>query len=191
MSTCAKLSAGASPDCVNPIFSGVDDEVLLINFDDITGYTYNVTNPEIIEAITLASGAVAYSFQGQNFSNEPDHAYTKSGFSNFFNHQIRLRVFANDPETKKQLNLVANGKFVAIIKNNYVNAAGNTAYELYGLKNGLVQQDGVRTVASIEEGGAHNILIGSHESALEPKLPATVFITDFDTTKTMVDALKA
>lgn len=191
MATCAKITAGAGPDCDNPIFSGASDKIWLINFDDIAGYTLNGTNAEIIEAILLNSGTNAYAYEGQNFSNEPDHAFTRTGFSVFFNHQVRFRVFANDPETKRQLNLLARGNVVAIIANNYINTAGSTAYELYGLKNGLVQQEGTRPVSSIEEGGAHNILIGSHESALEPKLPASIFITDYATTKAMVEGLEA
>lgn len=191
MANCGLLTANIAPDCNYPIISGVNDRLWIINKDDISSFTYNGSNNEIVEGITLLSGKSAWTIEGQNFSNEPDYAFTINGFSVGYNHSVRVKIFEDTPDVKQQLNLLARGKYIIIVENNYVNGTGNTAFTMYGHDSGLRQTEGTQPKNSAETGGAHDILLASNEQALESKVPRTVFITSYAATKAMLVALQA
>lgn len=193
MATCGKITANIAYDCTNPPTAGANDRLILMNHDDYLNCVigYNISNPIIIESITPASGVVAYSYEGKNNSVEPRAAMVKQRYTNPYDHEVRFKVFNNSPDIKKQLMLLNQSKVVAIIQNNHKGSNGNAAFEVYGGETGLDLQELERIIADAETSGAYNLLIKNDEAARPSTLPHTIFNTDFNTSKAIVDGLLA
>jgi len=189
---CGKITKGISIDCDNPIVGGVKDRLILINQDDLSGLGVNVTNSEIIEAITLASGspaAKAYSFEGKNSSIDVTATFVKAKYSEGYTHQSVFRVFGNSSDIKKTIEALGKGKYYAIIENNYKGNAGDASFEFLGKSIGLEMTAMESNKSDAETQGAYVVTLATPADFKEPHLPATVFITDYATTKIMVNAL--
>jgi len=188
---CGKISANVGVNCDNPLQAGAEDTLILINYEDWLNstITLNVTNNQIIEAITLPSGVVGYSYQGKNNSVMPRYEFIKNTFSEDYNHEVNFKVFDVSPEIKLQLEKMAKGSFVAVTMNKYKGTGGNAAFEVFGAEAGLVLTQNVREITAVETGGAFDLILKSNENALEPHLPKTVFLTDYSTSKAIVDGL--
>ncbi len=193
MPICGEISANIAVNCANPIQGGAEEILYLINREDWddAAITYNVTNTEIIENIVLSSGKVAYTYAGVNNSNKPKYELVKGEYSTFYNHEINFKVFDASPTTKEQLELLAKGQMVAIVKNKYKGTDGNSAFEVYGADAGLICTQNIREIAGGDAGGAFDLILKSDETSLEPHMPKTVFITDYATTKAIVEGLPA
>jgi hypothetical protein len=190
-SVCGKISAGLTIDCDSPLQAGAEDQLILINRDDWldAAVTYNGINPQIIEAVVLASGIVAYSYQGKNNSIGPKYEFIKQTFAEVYNHEINFKVFNVDPVAKEQLEKMAKGSLVAIVNNKYKGTTGDSAYEVYGADAGLIVSQNLRDIINQENQGAFDVIIKSDEASLEPHMPKTFFITDLATTKAAVEGL--
>jgi hypothetical protein len=190
---CGTITSNLSVNCTNPLQAGAEDTLYLINREDWldAAITYNVTNTEIIENIVLASGIVAYTYQGKNNSVVPKYELVKQTYAEVYNHEINFKVFDVSPSAKEQLELLAKGQMVAIVQNKYKGTDGNAAFEVYGADAGLVCTQNIREVSSTDTGGAFDLILKSDETAMEPHMPKSVFITDYATTKAIVEGLPA
>jgi hypothetical protein len=189
MAACAGLTADVGVDCDYPLIGGVNDRLILFNFDDVIGTTRNGTNPQIVESITLASGARGYVYTGKNNSHEPRAALVKLRYAEVYEHEVSFKVFDTSPAVKKELQNMAKTKVIALVQNNFVNATGNSTFELYGLGAGLEQVELERLGADTETQSAWSLVIRTSEFAREAALPNTFFLTNYATTKALVDAL--
>lgn len=189
MTICAKISANLQINCEYPLMGGVKDTLILINYDDIEGVTRNALNKNIIEGITLVSETHAYLFEGKNNSIEGESKLIKTRYSDNYEHQITCKVFLNDPVAKAQLEKIVLGKVVAIVYNNHINDTGDTAFEIYGLGLGLVGSELTRIAGDPETQGAWNLVLKTPEQVKESSTPTTFFLTDYATTKTLVEEL--
>lgn len=188
-SACSFLTGGVTNDCVNVMVGGADDRLILFNWDEVESLDRNVTNAQIVEAINMVATKTGYVFEGKQSSNEPLQKLVKKKYENKWDHQVTFKIFSATPTTKAQVEKLKDGRFMALVQNNYKGASGNGAFELYGIDTGLLIEDAERNVADTDLMGAFNIVLKSHESYKEGHLPATVFITDFATTKAMIDDL--
>ena len=186
---CGQLSKGIQPDCENKLFGGVNDRLILINFDDLDSVTRNLSNTQIIEAIFLASGKTGFAYQGKNNSNEPDSALVKQRFINVYDHGITFKAFEVDAAAKKEYEAMVDGLVIAILQNKFRGEDGDTEFEIYGLDTGLEVQELTRIQQDADTQGAYNIVLRSSEQSKEAHLPATIFLTDRATTKAIVDGL--
>lgn len=188
--SCKKISVGIPLDCDTPAVAGVNDRLILFNFDDKGSITKDANNPLAVTAISLASPALAYAFEGQNNSNEPVQTAVKQGFQLGYNHQLTFRVFNDDADTKKVLNDIGKGRLIAIVQNN------TDTFEIYGYETGLIVPDGgiTRTLNDPANNGGYVIQLGTDtEITQEPFLPYSYVGTsspyDFATAKADIDAL--
>lgn len=188
---CGEISANVTIDCDNPLQAGAEDTLILINYNDWqnASITYNVTNPQIIENVVFASGAIGYSYDGKNNSIGPKYEFIKQAYAEVYNHEINFKVFDVSPTAKIQLELMAKGSMVGIVNNKFKGASGNSAYEVYGTDAGLVMSQNIRDLLNQENQGAFDVIIKSAESAMEPHMPKTFFDTSLAITKAKVDAL--
>lgn len=189
MPVCANITAGVALSCSNQLIGGANDRLILINYDEIASYTKNLTNPQIIEVITMVAGKTGYAFEGKQQSVEPLQALVKTRYATSYDHQVTFKVFDATPDTKEQLEKLVQGKVVAIVENNYKGATGNAAFELYGADAGLYVETLERAVGDTEVLGAFNVVLKSSEFAKEGNLPASIFDTDYATTKALVETL--
>lgn len=188
---CGEITQGIANNCAYPLSGGVDDRLLLINYSDWKDavITRNITNNQIIENIVLASGANAFVFEGQNNSNTPKNDMVKGKVFNNFTHEVAFLALTKDAATKETLEEITKGRFVAIVQNNYKGNAGASAFEVYGGDAGMICTVMGADPANADTQGAYSITLASLAPSLEPHLPATIFITNYATTKAIVDGL--
>lgn len=191
MPNCGKISDDIFLNCNETMVGGVRDKLYLFNIDDIDDYQKNVSNSQIIEGVDLITSPAArgYVFEGQNNSNDASMQLTKGAYSVGYTHKIIFRIFSNDPNTKKQLEAMAKGKSVAIVQNNFQGSNGNSAFELFGLDVGLEVLEMTSDKSDADTQGAYVVTLSTNAKYREGHLPATVFLTDFSTTRDLIEAL--
>ncbi len=185
---CGLLTASLGINCDEPIVSGVNDRLWIINKQDIISLTYGATK-ETIAGIVLASSKVAFTIQGQNDSVDPKTELAKARFSTNQNHEVLFRIFDNSVAVKTQVNKMQNGKYIVIVENNHVNAAGDSAFEVYGEIAGLELAEGTRMPTDVESEASWVMTLRSPERSKEPRVPASFFITDYAASKAALNAL--
>lgn len=129
-----------SVDCQNPIFSGVDSVGYIFNKSEITDYTTDATNGNIITAITMATSKTGFAVAqmgNQPFTGTQTEMATGTT-GNKFNRTVNFIVYDNSPKASQVIDSLANGKFVFIMKNEYGGSDNKGAYEVFGLRKGLV-----------------------------------------------------
>ena len=190
-STCAVISEDLLLNCVNPLQSGTRDQMIIFNFDDWNQLlkTVDPTNNQIVTDITLISGLTGYLIQGINNSNMPKTNMKKGKFLNSFIHDVNFKVFTLGSAIKQQLENVARGRFVVIVENSYKGNNGECSYEIYGMNSGLIASVIDRDPSNADTQGAFDVTLTSSELSLEAHLPATLFNTDYPTTKSIFEGL--
>lgn len=193
LTLCGKISGDQSIDCDNPLQAGTEDTLVLINWEDWldAALTLNGSNAQIVENIVLPSGTVAYQMQGKNNSIAPKYELVKQTYAEVYNHELNYKVFGVSAAVKAQLEKKAKGRFVAIVYNKYRGASGNSAFEIYGADAGLVVTQLIRDVNNQDTQGAFDIILKTSELSMEPHMPKTLFITDYATSKAVVESLFA
>lgn len=191
-SQCGSISAGLEPDCDFPLMGGTTEDLVLMNYLDIDSVTRNAANKQIIEAITLNTTTdKAYLFKGKNESVEPQANLVKQRYSDSYDHEVMFVVFLNTPVAKQQMEAMVGGKLVAVVENKHRNSAGDSTFEVYGLGIGLYVAELSRIVVDADTQGAYKIILRTPDNAKEANLPNPLFITDYPTTKAVVDGLLA
>lgn len=186
MPICAVISAGYAISCTTPLVPGTEDDILLANRSEVSGYTVDNTNPMLVTAITMKSGKQFYKFEGQNMSVEPKSRLVLTRYSRLYEHETRFKIFANDAPTKLIVDKLIKGEVVALIKSK----AG--AWELYGKDIGLKVSEMERDPNNADTGGAYDLLLKTPDTAAkETFLPSTFFITSATATEAAITTLLA
>jgi hypothetical protein len=200
MSTCGKITAGITHNCLDKLVQGLDDVAVLINIEDIDKdtSTFNSSNKFVLEQIVLKTASPAlkgYKIEGYNFSKEHDTALVKRRFIDGWDHNFLFRIFDNNPDIKKFVNEAVDSRFVVIIKNKYNNknatTAGNSVYEVLGWEHGLEIAEATRNPNDDETMGAWVLRATCDEANKEPYPPYTFFNTNLTTTDAAFAALYA
>lgn len=184
---CGEISAGVTYDCENPLQGGVNARIWVINFDQLSSVTEDVTTDNLLTAITLTGSDTAYKFEGfRNSVTGVQELVVPDSGQPLFKHQTGLTMFDISQAVKNQVQQLAKGRFIVIVENNGKNA---NSFEIYGLNQGLVLTSG-QVKSSAENNGAYTLVLASDENANEAKLPQTLFDTDYATTLALVVALE-
>lgn len=188
-----KLNACIAADCTNPLFAGVDSEALIANYSDIASYTYDTTNPSIINGITMktVNDEPLCFFSVQQLGNQPfagsQTEFSEGTYGNRVNHTIQLAVVDNGPTiTEKIIDNLLNGKFVVILKNDYVHTNGDNEYQVYGSHKGLKCTGLTRELYGDNE-SAYIVTLQEQNA---PKSGMFFYTTDQSTTAAAIEALK-
>jgi len=188
-SLCGAITKNIGFECVPKLFGGVNDRLILGNFEDIESVARNIENPQIIEDIVLATGKKAFTYQGKNNSVEPVGRLVKQRFSNVYDHEIRFKAFEVDAAAKREYERLADGLVFAIVQNKFTGTNGDSKFDVYGLDTGLEVQELERALANADTQGAFDILLRTSEQSKEAHLPATIFSVDLATTNAIVEGL--
>lgn len=125
----------AGYDCDNPMVKGAKANGLIINKADInmSGVTYDSTNPFKITALPLATGKTAYDIvQGGKTPYTGTQQELQEGtYQNTITNTIQFVILNHDTTTAQQIFALMNGEFVVVLQNN------NNTYQVYGLEAGL------------------------------------------------------
>lgn len=183
-------------DCENPPAAGLENEALLINFDDIDRISSVVkTTPAadgvgasvVLQKLVLKAGKRAYSVrQAKDSFNGTAVAQVEGTYSTGFNHTFAFVSFDRSPAAKQAIANMVNTRTVAVIVNKSL--TGESKYEVMGWYTGLgatatVSQDYVAS----ESAGAIPITLVSGQ---EPTLPLSFYDTDAETTAAAFESLK-
>jgi hypothetical protein len=187
MPICGKITSNLLYSCDTPSIGGVEANLYLFNRDEVAGYVRNGTNPQIIEGITMATGKLGFKFEGFNTSVKPKVDLVKKEFSTRYDHVVSFLIFARGSNAKKQIEGLANGKYIAVIEN--VQKTGDSAFEVLGTDIGLELRTLTGDANDQNNEGAYALELGSPENFKEPHMPATLFKTDYATTKSTLNAL--
>lgn len=177
-----KITAGVTLACDEFINPGVKDRLILINKEDFDAgtLTMDATNPVLATNLTLPAGVTGFAFEGEGI--EPNEALAGDPYQNLFTHQVRFRIFKDDPTTKEQVLNLTRSEVVAIIETK------NGRFEIYGVDSGLRATEYANNRNDPAEVG-YNLLLSTRENDREGKLPLTLFDTDYASTKAIVDGL--
>lgn len=184
MIDCGKISANLTLASCNVSTVAVEPEVILLNHADID----EVTEADgVISAIVLKEGANGYKYSTFRNGVEGTVGVNVSTYVTRFTHQLLIRVFSKTQEIKDQLNALANGRVVAIVKN-ASNESEEVKYEVYGKDNGLIVTD-LQAVTTDADGIVYAVTLASGENAYESQLPASFYATSLEQTETTIEAL--
>ena len=131
-------------DCENPMFAGIEEAGVIINYSDIESYTRDPNNPHIINNIVLAQGAQAYKFINQR--NNPftgtNTTVNVGDYRNDFTATVAGFIPLDGAEPAKEIiTPMANGRFVVILQNQWHHTDSNNTvdneFQIYGIDKGL------------------------------------------------------
>lgn len=187
MAACDGITIGSTFDCADPVTPGVDTRLLLGNKKDISVTTYTST---IITDITMKTTKAMFAFEGIRQSLNPQYQFIPQTVSVGYDHQVDFIVFDISQLQKDNIEAMGLNKLFAVIENKNTAGNGDNFFEVYGLDVGMEMQTAGRIVMDLETQGAFSIsLKTSDNEGKEPKMPQTWFVTDYDSTKVLVDAL--
>lgn len=143
MSTCDYLldAAIVGLDCANPIVKGVESDGFIINRADINfaGVTYSTTAANTVTALPLASGASAYTISQPSKTpySGTQTEMNEGTYQNTFTNTVSFVILNHGNTVVKQVEEIANGEYVVILKNKAVATAASSPWQVYGLQGGL------------------------------------------------------
>ena len=101
-----------------------------VNWGDATGYTYNVTNTDVIDTVTGTPNAYKYELKGTNSFDQTITSSRENG-TTFFDQSLKLQLKNMTAASHKQIKLLAYGRPQVIVEDNN----GNFFY--CGLEHGM------------------------------------------------------
>jgi hypothetical protein len=122
--------------------------VYFVNYGDVTGYTYDATNTDVIDAVVGTPSAYKYELKGASTFTQNINSSRENG-TTFFEQVLELTFKKLTPKDNKELKLMAYGRPQVIIEDNN----GNFFYA--GLQHGMDVTGG-----TIVTGGAMGDLSG-------------------------------
>lgn len=184
---CSLITANIGTTCATPPTPGTKETVYIYNFDEVASLTLDGANDLIVTAITMATGKKGFKYVGYSISNEPKYeAVIKKFGPPKWKHTNKIRVFYWDPTTKKQIEKLVGAKVMSINENNEAGTAGETSFEMYGVRAGMYCASAVRDPSSTDDVGAFVIELASKDGYEEGQMPKTVFLTDYATTSALI-----
>jgi hypothetical protein len=101
-----------------------------VNWGEVTGYTYNVTNTDVIDTVTGTPNAYRYELKGTNSFDQTITSSRENG-TTFFDQSVKLQLKSLDVVTHKQLKLLSYGRPQVIVEDN------NGNFFFCGLEHGM------------------------------------------------------
>jgi hypothetical protein len=185
---CGTITIGSINDCTAPLKSGTSPRLFLANYDDLVTATESTSTPNLITSLTMASTTVFYMFEGFKQDVKPtQEVIAPSNGANQFKHTVGWIIYNISQLQKNNIQRLAKGRFIAIVENKGKDA---NSFELYGLGTGLEIVPGVAR-DSYANGGGYILQLATPENEFEPKLPQTLFATDYATTLALVNGYAA
>ena len=122
-------------NCDNPAVKGAKADGLIINRKDVdlSGVTYDTTNPFKVTALPLATGKTAFNIaQGGKTPYTGSQQEMQEGtYQNTITNTVQFVILNQGETTADQIFALMNGEFVVVLQNN------NGTYQVFGLESGL------------------------------------------------------
>jgi hypothetical protein len=118
------------------------DAIYFINYGDIAGLSYNITNTDVIDSVTGVTSLYKYELKGTNSFTQVVNSSRENG-TTFVEQTISVQLKKQDITTQKSVKLLAYGRPHVVVRTR------NDQYFLAGLNRGMEL-----TTANIESGVA-------------------------------------
>lgn len=184
MMNCGKISSNLTLAKCDRYAVGIVPDVILINKDDISSFQ---KSDGVISAINMKDSAVAYRYETYRNSVEASSTMSEGTYAARFTHEVSFRVFTKAQKIKRQLNAMANGRFVAIVKNISDDVA-EVKYEVYGLENGLIMTE-CEAASNNAEGVVYSVVLASDKDAEENEIPLSYWAGSVEATESGIASL--
>lgn len=138
------IAGNIKEDCENQMFSGMSAQAWIINFAAVNKLAGDVDadNPRVIKRFTLRtnSGDVFTIINARNNPFTGTSTTVEVGdYRNTFTRTVSLFVPMDGPEVSRDiLDPLANGRFIVVLRNNYISDNGDNEFQVYGYDRGLV-----------------------------------------------------
>ena len=137
----ANINDNIQDNCENPMFSGMEAGAYIFNKGDISDIVTSEDNSNLIVDFTLKSGKRGYFIINQR--NNPftgtNTAVEVGDYRNTFTRTVSLFIPMDGADVVKNIiDPIANGRFVVVLHNQYVNANQDNEFPIFGLDRGLV-----------------------------------------------------
>ncbi len=137
MSGCTiSVSKSKTCDTIKKI-GGISGKLWLFNLETSNGRVAYTEASNVISAITLGAGDLAYEVDGEKYSHDWGYGLTKPATNKFFSQTLNIRTIIDDENDLAWLNQIFTAtNLVAIVETN------DQKFIVLGQKNGLVASDG-------------------------------------------------
>lgn len=187
---CEGLISGAEIDCADPLTPGIRKRLIGFNLADVEDVVYSISEPNVIENITLKSGTQAFVFDGIKQSITPTQELVPQPTSNGWKHGILFSIFDVSSEQKLNLQGMATQGTVWVVENANDSSNADSIFEVYGLGRGLEAESITRSPVDTESGAAYVVQLNTPDEGGSEVVPVeSWFDTDYTTTLALVDAL--
>lgn len=96
----------------------------------------------VVTSIALKSGKKGkYVEQLKNAFSGTAVSFNASDFRNTFTNSVSFNIYGNSPEVAAIVNGLSNGEYVLVLQQKEKGTAGESAYRIFGLENGLVASE--------------------------------------------------
>ena len=180
-----KIAANIENSC--DIIGGLREIGYIANKSDITSYT---ESGNTITALTFAQGAKMYKIYtptNQPF-NGTNTALEEGTVINRFTNTAAFVVLEHNDTTALTLESLANGKYVAIIANEYEGENGASKWQVYGIERGLKATEITRDPYSEDSAGGWAVTMQETGAA---KAAHFFYVTDLETTESTLEGYLA
>ena len=127
-------------DCENPIIRGLEPDGVLINRSHVD-FSQCTVSGNIISSLVLKDGFYGYPVyqMGSTPFTGTKSSMTGGTYRNRFTHEVAIAIPDNGPDVNdKIIDGLANGTFIAVLRNRHKGSDGKSEYQVYGYYQGLV-----------------------------------------------------
>lgn len=134
------LSGDILVDCLNPMVSGLEVNVLLINHGDLdkVASTFLAANPTQMTNLQLKSGKTAFLLEGVKQINQLGFELVQKETSrDAFKHMFSGMIFSISAENKAKMYDMVGGLFAVVVELKWKGTLGVDAFQIGGFDRGL------------------------------------------------------
>lgn len=182
------ITANVVNDCTKQPTAGLEQVAYAINRGDISAYTQDVSNPNLITDITLEAGKVAHKIT--SFRNDIDSGYdlvASETLPDKYAHYFKMMPW---DENSAQVNNLDNLEDLVIVverKGRKTHDGGDGAFKILGLDNGLYKSSASKRAN--DNNGIPTYEFTSRAGEEENQSERVFYVTDYVTTKAALEAL--
>ena len=161
------ITLGRAVKCKDQV--GGLKNVYIINYDDVTGYTYDATNTDVIETITGGGTINAYKYElkGTSTFNEVFNSSRDTGTSSV-EQTLVLNLKTQSLADHKEIKLLTYGRPRIVIEDR------NGNYKVMGLEHGAdVTTANASSGAAMNDGSGYEITLVANEKIYANFMEAT------------------
>lgn len=168
------LSSGRLEVCKDSV--GGLKAVYFVNYGDATGYTYDVTNTDVIDAVAGTPSAYKYELKGASTFTQNVNSSRENG-TTFWEQVLELTFKKLTVKDHKELKLMAYGRPQVIVEDNN----GNLFY--CGLQHGMEVSGGtIVTGAAMGDLSGYTLVLSGQEPVPANFLTTTLVAAGFTVT---------